>query len=78
MQAFALSVVLMSSVCGDNPVAMQFHDERNSAAAVGTIDMRPVQTRHMASCTDQRYDSGKGDRHVPPISGRRSATTSQR
>jgi hypothetical protein len=78
MQAFAISVVLMSSACGETATTTPYYQERELAAIVRTIDCRTQPTPYVASFTAQRYDSGKGDRHVPPLSGRRGAASSQR
>ena len=78
MQAFAISVVLMSSACGETAVTLPCHEERELAAVVRTVDCPRHPTPCVASFATRRYDSGKGDRHVSPLSSRRTAASGQR
>ena len=78
MQAFAISVVLMSSACGQDAVIPPGPSVQSSPAPVGRIDSEPCPTPYVVSFNAERYDSGKGDRHVFPLSSRRSATSGQR
>lgn len=78
MQAFAISVVLMSSACGQGAAPVTEQQEPGLAALVRTIDCRSAQPPYVASFVAERYDSGKGDRHVPPLSGRSGTTSSWR
>ena len=69
MQAFAISVVLMSGACG----GAEGTDSPKIAAPSATV------VRHeLALQTAARYDSGQGAGHVSPLSGRGRAVTSAR
>lgn len=75
MQAFAISVVLMSSACGEIAAPMPNHQQRNLAAVVRGSDSQPQRKPYVASFAGERYDSGKGDFHVAPLSSRGGAAS---
>jgi hypothetical protein len=78
MQAFAISVVLMSSACGGTAATTQDDAVREIPAVTRTLEDRHESTPIVASCAAQRYDIGKGKRHVAPLSSRRDPASGQR
>jgi hypothetical protein len=69
MQAFAISVILMSGACG-RPAATIPCDQHRVLAATAAIDGVARSLPYMATLPIDRYDGGKGECHVAPLSGR--------
>jgi hypothetical protein len=76
MQAIAISVVLMSSACGDSATASDRYD---------TLPPPVVHKKLLAedppmTCVQAplHYDSGKGSPYVAPLSSRRRSTLCDR
>lgn len=74
MQAFAVSLVLMSSACGQGAMSTV----QSSPAPVFRVHRELSPAPCVVYLNADRYDSGKGDRHVLPLSGRCGATSGQR
>jgi hypothetical protein len=78
MQAFAISVVLMSSACGQGDPAAPLHCTPYASAVVCHFDGAAPPAAHVVSFNSERYDSGKGHRYVSHLSRRRNPVSSQR
>jgi hypothetical protein len=77
VQAFAISVVMMSSACGQSdstPHAVQ----QPLPAAIRTSETLIRPASGIAVSGVQRYDGGHGTFHEPPLSGCRRAASGGR